>query len=41
MVPQLILKFDKLTHGVTGISFEAPAPPWRAGRRAIVLPAMA
>ena len=27
VVPQLILKFDKLTHGVTGISFEAPAPP--------------
>ncbi|HSV35589.1 MAG TPA: branched-chain amino acid ABC transporter permease [Ramlibacter sp.] len=27
VVPQLILKFDKLTHGVTGISFDAPTPP--------------
>lgn len=27
LVPQLILKFDRLTQGVTGISFEAPASP--------------
>ena len=27
VVPQLILKFDRLTHGVTGISFDAPVPP--------------
>jgi branched-chain amino acid transport system permease protein len=27
LVPQLILKFDRLTQGVTGISFDAPVPP--------------
>jgi len=27
ITPQLILKFDGLTHGVTGISFEPPRPP--------------
>jgi len=27
VVPQLILKFDRLTNGVTGISFDAPQPP--------------
>ena len=27
LVPQLILKFDRLTQGVTGISFDAPMPP--------------
>lgn len=27
LVPQLILKFDRLTQGVTGISFDVPAPP--------------
>jgi len=27
LVPQLILKFDRLTQGVTGISFDAPAAP--------------
>jgi branched-chain amino acid transport system permease protein len=27
LVPQLILKFDRLTQGVTGISFDGPVPP--------------
>lgn len=27
LVPQLILKLDRLTQGVTGISFDAPLPP--------------
>jgi len=27
LTPQLILKFDRLTRGVTGISFDPPAPP--------------
>lgn len=27
LTPQLILKFDRLTRGVTGITFDPPAPP--------------
>lgn len=27
LAPQLILKFDRLTRGVTGITFDPPAPP--------------